>query len=494
MKKYFLLLISSFKKVLNLTGIANFQLPKTNHQLLLACCLVFIAATSCKKDSFITSADARLRFSADTVKFDTVFTRTGSVTQSFKIVNENDQPLKLSSVKLMGGTASSFKININGVPTNEANNVEIAANDSIYFFVSVLVNPSAANLPFIIRDSISVQYNSNQRWVQLEAYGQNAHFLNSSTISSNTTWPNDLPYVLQGPLRVAADVSLTISAGTKIYAHANAPLIVDGTLAVNGTLNNKVIFTGDRLDDPYKFLPASWPGIILGSSSKNNSIKFAEIKNAYQAVVVNGASTNVNPKLILQQTIIDNAYNAGLFCSNTSVQAENVLISNCVNNIFIESGGNYSFTHCTAASYSNNFIFHKTPVLSVANFTQQNSNPATQNLQASFTNCIFWGDNGFIENEVIVNKQGSNSFNVTLSHCLFKSTGNPANTNLIMSLQNQDPRFDSIDISNRYYDFRQKNNPLAAGINKGIASGLLKDLDNNNRNVGVPDMGCYEKQ
>ena len=32
------------------------------------------------------------------------------------------------------------------------------------------------------------------------------------------------------------------------------------------------------------------------------------------------------------------------------------------------------------------------------------------------------------------------------------------------------------------------------GINAGVATGFLKDLDDKNRNVGLPDMGCYEKQ
>jgi hypothetical protein len=461
--------------------------------LLITVCTLIIGAGSCKKDSFITSTDARLRISADSVKFDTVFTSTGSVTRSFKIVNENDQPLKLSAIKLMGGPGSAFKININGTATSELSNLDIAANDSIYIFVSVLVNPSVANLPFIISDSISVQYNNNQRWVQLEAYGQNAHFLHSTIINNNTTWANDLPYVILGSLRVAADVSLSIAPGVKIYAHANAPIIVDGSLIVNGTYDNKVSFNGDRLDDPYKNLPASWPGIFFRSTSKNNRIQFAEIKNAYQALVVNAPSSNTNPKLILEQCTIDNAFNAGLSCSNTSVQAENVLISNSANNILIESGGTYSFTHCTVVSYSNNYIQHKTPVLSLANFTQ-NGSSAPQNLQALFTNCIFWGDNGYIENEIAVNKQGTTSFSVTLNHCLYKATATPANTTVILSFQNQDPLFDSIDNSNHYYDFRQKNATAAPGVNKGVATGILKDLDNNNRSIGLPDMGCYEKQ
>ena len=61
--------------------------------------------------------------SADTLKYDTVFTSVGSVTQSFKIINENNQKLRLSSVKLMGGAASAFKMNVDGIATSEATNI-----------------------------------------------------------------------------------------------------------------------------------------------------------------------------------------------------------------------------------------------------------------------------------------------------------------------------------------------------------------------------------
>ena len=131
---------------------------------------------SCKKDSFITSEFARLTITADTLKYDTVFTTTGSITKSFKIINENNQKLRLTQVKLAGGVTSAFKININGSAVTEANNVELAANDSIYVFVSVSINPNAVNLPFIISDSILINYNGNNRFVQLQAYGQNANF------------------------------------------------------------------------------------------------------------------------------------------------------------------------------------------------------------------------------------------------------------------------------------------------------------------------------
>ena len=77
------------------------------------------------------------------------------------------------------------------LPT-EVDNIEINANDSIYVFVQVNVNPTAANLPFILRDSILISYNGNQKFVQLQAYGQNAVFLNTVKLTGNVTWNNTL--------------------------------------------------------------------------------------------------------------------------------------------------------------------------------------------------------------------------------------------------------------------------------------------------------------
>ena len=64
----------------------------------IACCLLL--TVSCKKDSFITSEFAQVNITADTLKYDTVFTTTGSVTKSFKIINDNNQKLRLNKVKL----------------------------------------------------------------------------------------------------------------------------------------------------------------------------------------------------------------------------------------------------------------------------------------------------------------------------------------------------------------------------------------------------------
>src|SRR5690606_1985244 len=152
--------------------------------------------------------------------------------------------LRLSKVKLGGGNSSSFKINIDGTAANEVNNIEINANDSLYIFVQVNVDPNTSTLPFIISDSIQIDYNGNTQWVQLQAYGQNAIFLNKQTLTGNVSWNNTLPYVILGGIRIDSTAHLTISAGAKIYLHADAPFLVDGTLTVNGSAEERVTFSG----------------------------------------------------------------------------------------------------------------------------------------------------------------------------------------------------------------------------------------------------------
>jgi len=457
--------------------------------------LLAISMISCQKDQFILGSDALVGFSADSLKFDTVFTSVGSVTKSFKIKNQNNQKIKLSEIKLMGGIHSAFNININGLAENTVNDVDIAPNDSIYIFVSVNIDPTTNNLPFIISDSIRISYNGNIKYVQLEAYGQNAHFLNTSIIRGNIVWTNDLPYVILGSLKIDSGASLTVLAGTKIFIHATAPIIVDGSLLIRGQKNNEVVLTGDRLDPDYKDLPASWPGIYINKNSIDNDWQFAIIKNANQAIVVQGTSNNNNPKLLLTQCIVDNSNKEGILSINSSIDANNCLISNCRNNIRIIEGGTHHFINCTVVSYSNSFFIHDNPVLELKNFNYDMTGLVVNNLTATFQNCIFWGDYGTVENEINISKEGTTIFDININHCIYKTNTEPTNATLQLNLSNINPEFDSVDVVNKFYDFRTTKSAFAAGVDAGILTNFYKDLDNNPRFMGVTtDIGCYEKQ
>ncbi|HYF32131.1 MAG TPA: choice-of-anchor Q domain-containing protein [Chitinophagaceae bacterium] len=449
------------------------------------------ALAACKKDSFITSPDAQLRTSEEKITFDTVFTSVGSVTKFFRIYNSNDQKLRISSVKLAGGASSAFKINADGFKGPEINNLEMEAGDSMYVFVSVRIDPAGGTLPFVVQDSISITYNGKTDWVQLEAWGQNANFLRGRKLTGNVVWDNRLPFVILDGLLIDTTATLTIEKGTKVYLHADAPFIVDGTLKVMGEHfdSTRVQFTGDRLDEPYKSFPGSWPGIYFRGSSRNSELNFVTIANAFQGVVVEKPSINTNPKLVLNGCIIDNVYDVGILGLQTSIEARNCVVSNCGKNIILAYGGNYNFNHCTVAAFSNSYILHKEPVLQVTNFVKEGTGFLTADLTAVFRNSIFWGEGGSVDDEVFVGKQGNTAFDVSFANCLWRVTNVPANTTRTNILSNVDPRFDTVDNQKRLYNFRLQTGSPA--INAGMITSVLTDITGKPR-TGSPDLGAYE--
>jgi hypothetical protein len=416
----------------------------------------------------------------------------GSITQSFKVFNNNNQKLKISNIKLAGGSSSPFKINVDGTAAPEVNDVELNRNDSMYVFVQVNVNPSSSPLPLILRDSILISYNGNNKWVQLQAYGQNAVFLKNQIIKGNETWKKNLPYVILGGIQIDTGATLHIEAGTKIYLHADAPFLVDGTLLATGTKDEPVIFTGDRLDGDYKDLPASWPGIYFRNTSENNSMIHTIVKNAYQGIVAQNLSTTSSPKLNLSRSIINNIYDAGITGVNTNIYADNCLIYNCGKNISLEYGGDYRFINCTVASYGTVYVSHQNPVLSIYNYLPEADAGQTSALNALFQNCIFWGEGGTVDDEISINKEGASTFTATFDHVLYKAKDDIPNATFISSLPNEVPMFDSINVSKNIFDFHFNNHPESPAINAGTTTPFLYDLDDKKRE-DAPDIGCYER-
>jgi len=455
--------------------------------------LAFILLDSCQKQSNL-NGNAILLSSTDSVYFDTVFTTVGAVTQQIKIINPNNTGIGISSITLVGGSNSPFVINIDGLPGPAASNLNIQANDSLYIFVTVLIKPGTTLSAFILEDSIRISYNGNDKIIKLSAWGQNAHFLKNQVISGNTSWPNDLPYVIYGGLRIDSNVTLTILPGTHIYMHADAPIYVDGSLIVLGDSGTSrlVNFTGDRLDQPYANYPGSWPGIYFRESSKDNVLNYAVFQNGYHSLIVEAPGADLNPKLTLNQCIINNSLQEGILAIQTSIKAVNCLISNCGQNIVIALGGVYQFEFCTVASYSNNLVSHQQPVLTVSNAGTDGVQIFTSDLNADFINCIFWGSAG-IPNEALVSKQGNTVFNVLFDHSILKQQDYPANTDSSALWLNTNPLFIDTagDLQNNYNFHVQGNSPA---IHNGSSSGIPIDLDGYPRPAVQPDIGSYEMQ
>ncbi len=60
--------------------------------------VILFSMTGCFKEEFDFGDDVTLRFSTDTITFDTVFTTVGSATRIFKVYNDRDKPIKVGKV------------------------------------------------------------------------------------------------------------------------------------------------------------------------------------------------------------------------------------------------------------------------------------------------------------------------------------------------------------------------------------------------------------
>jgi len=453
--------------------------------------LVFLQA--CKKDEIITDASAKLEFSTDSILFDTVFTSLGSTTAIFKIYNRHDQPINISNIRLGGMNSSSYRINVDGVPMVSGGDIEIPAKDSLFCFVEVTVDPNSSTIPFVITDSILFTTNGNEQKIILEAWGKNAYFHYKEFINGNTTWPTDKPHVIYGYVAVDSLFTLTLNAGTHVYSHKNAMLYVyrDGTLNVNGTQGNEVIFEGDRLEPQFSETPGQWLGIWFSSLCKNNTMDWAIIKNADYGIIVDTFPT-INPTLVIRNSIIRNIAGYGILGRGSKIEAFNVEVSNCGKyNVALIYGGLYRFFHCTFANYWT-YGTRQYPTVIFNNWYETSTAVITRALDsASFYNCIIYGS---IDDELQLDQSVNTTpaFNYNFHNCLIKTTLTTSNSHYVNCVANLDPYF----ISETDYRLGALSNAINAGDINSVnwfPFVLNTDLRANPRNMdGMPDMGAYE--
>ena len=112
-------------------------------RVLFAFAALILLVIACRKtDDFTTDSAAKLAFSSDTLRFDTVFTSIGSATRSLKILNRNNKAVRISKIYLANKTKAVFNLNIDGVSGRSFTDVEVPAKDSIYVFAEVTINPN----------------------------------------------------------------------------------------------------------------------------------------------------------------------------------------------------------------------------------------------------------------------------------------------------------------------------------------------------------------
>ena len=471
-------------------------------------CFVFF---SCKKETVDTNNSGSLNFSNDTITFDTVFASVGSITKILKVYNNNENDI-YTDIELKGVSAANFRINIDGVPSNSLNNVNIPSKDSIFIFIEVTINPSNNTLPYILSDSLVFTSGSKKQSIKLIAWGQDAYFHTANTygeilsgsdtirfyyhqINSNETWTNDKPHVIYGYVVIEPNCILNINPGANIYLHHNSGIIVGnpfnpnfgGTIKINGELGNEVTFQGDRLDQWYKELPGQWDRIWMMPGSINNEINYAIIKNGTIGIHADSVANN-NPTVKISNSIIENMSSIGILGQGATINAENLLINECGQyTLACNIGGTYDFTHCTFANYWN-YNSRKNPSILLNNYYEGiDGNIYSRNLEkAKFTNCIIYGS---LSNEISFQEDNSANFNYDFDHCLIRLENSPINinsSNFKNCIINQNPIF-----LDPYYK-NYKTTQQSPANNSGTQTNVLLDIEGNFRTN--PDIGVYEFQ
>lgn len=459
--------------------------------------MFLLTETSCRKERFLSSG-GELRYSTDTLAFDTVFTAQGSFTTSFKIFNPQSQRVKLSSVRLAGGESSYFSLNVDGFKGKSVKDIEIAPNDSIFVFATVNIDPTNANTPFVVEDKVIATMNGSDYQLPLVAYGQNAYYIYDSVLSTQT-WLTDKPYVVINSAAVDSAQTLTIPAGCRVYMHANSTLYVLGTLKINGTKADSVVFQGDRLDRGYfgyEGYPGEWSGIFFLGSSTGNVLDYTVLRNCgngaagIAAAIYASHNETTAPDVYLKHVTVENSIGYGLICFGAIVQAENCLFHTCgAQALAIFEGGKYDFRNCDFINYGTNKVSHiDNPTVAVLNYRKVSETEyIIGNLTDSkFTNCIIWGS---LANELVVDKLNGADYQLTLSHCLIKknTVEDPVPDYVTQenNITNQDPLFKD----QAKWDFHlQEGSPL---INAGKTISISTDLDDEVWSAPF-DIGCYQ--
>lgn len=502
--------------------------------ILLFSALVSLTMPGCKPREEELQTSGGLTFSADTVKFDTVFTTLRTVTKRLWVYNRNPRAVNVDLISLDNPTASPYTLIINGDKKQVASGIYIRGNDSLLILVRAQLKDNGGNglaKDLVVQEKLNFRTNGQEQHVLLRSFGQNIYLHNNVQLACGEVWTNDRPHVLYGSVVVGPGCTLRIKPGARIYAHAGAALIVQGKLLVNDPSDyvpgtsatdtvkasnaNIVRFSGDRsAETQYTTAPGQWTGIVLAAGSQGNVIRYAQIQNATIGVLLYNPDNKNQPSVAIQNTVIryisgnDVSFagvssnvgtGAGVLNIQGKLMATNTLFSDCYEYAVLGLGGSSALNFCTVANYPATGGVRKTQSLT---FTDAVPNSAgavtTQAPVVSILNSVVWGS---LADELLLDHYDAYKSNVTVRNSLLRSQsylattdagdkaglGNPAYGNIL----NGDAPFVR-SLGGNFGDYRVSSTSPAYRRANPVGPVPDRDLLNLPRAKTTPSLGAYE--
>jgi hypothetical protein len=421
----------------------------------------------------------QLIFSNDSIIFDTLFTERTSITKRLRIINPNKNAIEFSRFELARGSSSPFELTINGSAAKAFSNLVINGRDSLLILCEATIDPNDEDEPFLLKDSLLVNWNEKGENIKVLAWGQNARYIRKGTICSNT-WTNERPYVILDTLLIEESCELTIQKGSRIFFDNNAAIFVAGTLKVEGDSAEVVHFRSARTDSEFINAPGQWDAIYFLEGSQSNLIEYALIENARIGLRVGTPDEDDDPDLVLNQVTIRNVSEIGLQSFNSDISASNMLIYNFGQfGVFHGIGGTYHYDHITVVNIPGYLISENPVGVFADNLILGDGSTLTDKLTLSLYNSVFWGQtNVSVEWSLIT---GENE--IVVQNNLFRQIESLDN-NFVDSRENY-PGF--VDIFS--FDYRPASNSFM--IDRGVNRGTTIDLIGVKRDA-LPDLGAFE--
>ncbi len=356
--------------------------------------LSVLSFQACEREFVFRGGEDGLAFSTDTVMFDTIFTSIGSTTKSFLVYNPYHEDLSIEAIELAGGDESDFRLNINGYSENELMDVRVRSKDSLFIFVEVTIDPVGSNTPYVVTDSILFHTSQKMQAVKLIAYGQDVVLMRKKVLKSQTL-TSDKPYLIYDYVMIDTAETVSIDPGARLYFYKDASMVVHGTLEVNGTLEEPVMFSGHRQEEWYEDKPGQWGYIHLMPKSGQSKLNHAIIKNGLMGILADSVSTGESGPIEISNCRIEHVSTYGILAQTSRLDVTNTVFGDCGKNaVALTVGGEYSFIHCTFANYFG-WSIRTSPTIFLNNyFIDENENKQVVPLtKADFKNCIIYGRN-----------------------------------------------------------------------------------------------------
>lgn len=465
--------------------------------------IVMSVLVSCDP-SVVTDPSACLRFSCDTVRFDTVFTEMNSPTLQFRVYNPNKQAVVIESISLRDG--QYFRLNVDGeTSADRLREITLRGKDSLYVFVKAQVEEQGSQTPVFIEDAIDFRTNGNLQSIVLEAYGQDVECMDRLTIRQDTILGGGRPYLIYNSLTVDTLCTLTLLAGTTLYMHDNASILIYGNLQSEGTRERPVRIQGDRLDNifthvPYTAVSGKWNGVYLiqpsGQDTCRHRIEHTEIISGKVGLYCSSEDKHTMPVLTLSNSRIHNFSQYGVVLQNVEGSITNTEISNCAQYCLYLSGGNYWVVHNTIASFFRNTNINIQPVGRedvAAVYVNDLSKDESQTVCRMYNNII----TGLRKNNLVLATPlpqrytgvFANNYlkNDSIESDCFKDNFYATDNDTVFVRQ-----YYSLDDYN-YYDFHLDSvAPIRGKAQSDVAATIPFDRDGNQRPADAADIGCYQ--